>query len=400
VPVGPALLALQGVIRHYAWGSPTAIPELLGIEPTGEPAAELWLGAHPDAPAEVPAVGATLDKLIVDDPLGMLGPAVVERFGPRLPFLVKVIAPAHVLSLQVHPTLAQARVGFAAEEARGLPRDSAPRSYRDANHKPELLCALTDFDALCGFRPMDETRQLIDILDVPALVPYRDRLSQSDGLRSVFTALLELDDAGRVALVPDVLDACRRVARTTGDWSREAEFVLRAADDYPADIGPVLCLLLNAVPLRSGEAIFLAAGNVHAYLRGVGVEIMATSDNTLRCGMTPKHVDVPEVLRITDFTPLPEPRWPAQPDRSGEHVFQPPIPDFALSMVALDGSVELTTDGPQILLCTDGSADISSAGADVSLGRGQAVFVAAGRACGVAGKGTVFRGTTGTLSHR
>ncbi len=393
------LIALHGVIRRYAWGSATAIPGLLGIEPTGEPAAELWLGAHRDDPARAPDHEATLDELIARDPVGLLGPDVVERFGPHLPFLLKVLAPAAALSMQVHPDLAQARAGFAAEEARGVPREASERNYKDANHKPELLCALTEFDTLCGFRPVDQTLRLINALDVAELAPYGELLARPDGLRAAFTRLLELDRPGRAALCEPVIQACRRMAAARGAWSREAAFAVLAAADAPGDIGVVLTLLLNAVHLEPGEAIFLGAGNVHAYLRGVGVELMANSDNVLRCGLTPKHVDVPELLRITDFAPLPEPRCPSRPGVAGERAFQTPVPDLALGLVAVDGPVEITAAGPQILLCTDGSAEVTSGAGYVVLSRGHAVFVAAGQPCKVAGKGTLFRATTGHLSR-
>ena len=196
----PGLFALHGVIRPYAWGSRTAIPELLGTAPTGEPAAELWLGAHPDDPSLVPAHDDTLDRLIAADPFAMLGAANVERFGPQLPFLLKVLAADTALSIQVHPDLAQAKAGFAAEDARGVARDSPQRNYKDANHKPELLCALTPFDALCGFRPVAQTVRLFDALGVEALAPYREMLAGPDGLRAAFTTLLDLDDPGRSSM--------------------------------------------------------------------------------------------------------------------------------------------------------------------------------------------------------
>ena len=304
----PAVFAIDGVIRRYPWGSPTAIPRLCGAVPTGEPVAEVWFGSHPDDPSQVPAHGRTLDALITADPVRLLGAAVCEQFGARLPFLLKILAADRALSIQVHPTLEQARAGFAAEESRGVPRDSPVRTYRDANHKPELLCALTPFEGLCGFRPVAETLELLDRLGLPELRPYRDLLAGPNGLRAAFTALLETSE--QAALVDAVV---ARVRSLPGDPAQGAlRAVLLAAEDFPGDIGCVVALLLNYVRLEPGEAFYLGAGNVHAYLRGVGVEIMANSDNVLRCGLTPKHIDVPELLKITDFSPLRDPRWPAR----------------------------------------------------------------------------------------
>jgi mannose-6-phosphate isomerase len=376
------LIALQGVIRPYAWGSPTAIPELLGISPTGQPAAELWLGAHPDDPSFAPEHGTTLDRLIAADPVGLLGAAVAERFDGRLPFLFKVLAADKALSIQVHPDLAQARAGYADEDARGVPRDSPERNYKDPNHKPELLCALTEFDALCGFRPVARTLALVDALDVAELAPYRALLAGPDGLRAAFTALLTLHDPK--PLVEAVVAGARRVYE--GPWAAAARATLVAAGDFPGDVGAVLALLLNTVRLRPGQAIFLGAGNVHAYLRGVGVEIMANSDNVLRCGLTPKHVDVAELLRIADFTELADPVWPSVDGR-----FVVPVPDFTLSIINLDGSHQIPAGSPQILLCTSGAAGVSAGGDAVALRRGSAAFVAAGNAVTVSGTGTVFR---------
>jgi len=381
------LIALQGVIRPYAWGSPTAIPELLGVPPTGEPAAELWLGAHPDDPAFAPEHGTTLDRLIAADPVGLLGPAVAGHFDGRLPFLLKVLAADKALSIQVHPDLAQARAGYADEDARGVPRDSPERNYKDPNHKPELLCALTEFDALCGFRPVAQTLALIDALDVEALAPYRALLAGPDGLRAAFTALLTLDDPK--PLVEAVVAGAGRLGG--GPWEAAARATLVAAGDFPGDVGAVLALLLNAVRLRPGEAIFLGAGNVHAYLRGVGVEIMANSDNVLRCGLTPKHVDVPELLRITDFTELADPIWPAVDGR-----FAVPVQDFALSVFDLDGSVAVGDAGPAIVLCVDAGGRIEAFDSAVDLERGRAAFVGARDAAFVVrGMGRVVVATVG-----
>ncbi|MEP6599022.1 MAG: mannose-6-phosphate isomerase, class I [Actinomycetota bacterium] len=386
---GSSVIALEGVVRPYAWGSRTAIPQLLGRQPTGEPEAELWFGAHPDDPALAPEHGTTLDKLIAQNPQAMLGPDVVRRFGPQLPFLVKILAAGSALSLQVHPTLEQARAGFAAENAAGIALSSPQRVYHDANHKPELLCALSEFDALCGFRPVRQTLRLLDSLDVPRLAEYRTLLAGPDGLRATFTALLAHGDA---SLVDEVVAACQARVDSGGEWQAVLRAVLLAAEDFPGDVGCVLALLLNAVRLAPGEAIWLAAGNVHAYLRGIGVEVMANSDNVLRCGLTAKHVDVPELLRITRFIELADPVLAPRTARSGERAFQTPAPDFAVSVLAVDGSMDVAAGGPQLLLCTSGAVRLTAADESATtLGPGRAALLAAGHGARLDGAATVFR---------
>ena len=376
------IVAISGVVRDYAWGSVDAIASLIGEPSSGRPLAELWFGAHPDDPSPALSHARTLDGLIDADPLRYLGPAVVQRFGSRLPFLVKLLAAAKPLSIQVHPDLAQARAGFDAEEARGVPRDAPNRNYRDRNHKPELLYALTPFEALCGFRPIEQTARLLDLLRVPALGPIADRLAGPNGLRAAFTALLQIDDPR-----PLVEELSARVAELLrGEegvgWDEPLRAARRCADAFPGDVGVALSLLLNAVVLQPGEAIYLGAGNVHAYLGGLGVEVMANSDNVLRCALTPKHVDVAELLSITDFRPLEDPRWAPRGSTFGV-----PVPDFTLTALAIDGSDRLDQRGPLIVLCTRGSATVG----DHHVVPGGAVFVGAGEdALDVTGRGDLF----------
>jgi mannose-6-phosphate isomerase len=390
----PALVALEPRIRDYAWGSTSAVPRLLGIAPTGRPMAELWFGAHPDDPSPCPGVGTDLGALIATDPMTLLGADTAARFGGRLPFLLKVLSAEKPLSIQVHPSLAQARAGYADEQARGVAVDAPDRNYRDANHKPELLCALTEFDALCGLRPAADTLQLLAALDVAALMPLRDALTGPDGLRVAFELLLATPLADRDALIDATLAGCRRLA-ADGPWGLAAQACRLAADNFPGDIGAVLTLLLNAVRLQPGEAIYLGAGNIHAYLRGTGIEIMANSDNVLRCGLTAKHVDVAEVLRVAVFTALPEPRWPAREVGAHERVFAVPVPDFELAVLDIADQLDTAASGPQILLCTQGAVTVAGPGRELRLSRGRAAFVAAGQQLEITGVGTVYRATTG-----
>ncbi|MEW2421527.1 mannose-6-phosphate isomerase, class I [Streptomyces nigra] len=377
---------LDNTVRPYAWGSTTAIPRLLGVEPTGEPQAEMWMGAHPGAPSRT--ARGTLAEVIEADPERELGAATVAKFGPRLPFLLKLLAAGAPLSLQVHPDLTQARQGYEDEERRGIPIDAGHRNYKDANHKPELICALTEFDGLCGFRDPVQAAGLLDALGVDSLKPYVDLLHarpEEAALREVLTAILTAD---RDAMAHTVAEAAAACTRLGGEHTPYAGI----AHHYPGDPGVIAAMLLNHVRLQPGEALFLGAGIPHAYLSGLGVEIMANSDNVLRCGLTPKHVDVPELLRIVRFE-AGDPgvlRPEAAPD--GEEVYETPIDEFRLSRYVLpEGTTahDLTHATPQILLCTSGSV---RAGED-DLTPGRSVFVPAGEKAEVSGAGTVFRAT-------
>ncbi|WP_103500610.1 mannose-6-phosphate isomerase, class I [Streptomyces sp. SM14] len=403
---------LDNTVRPYAWGSTTAIPALLGVEPTGEPQAELWMGAHPGAPSLVDrgtGVAAGTDGLspltdvIAADPDRELGPESHAAFGPRLPFLLKLLAADAPLSLQVHPDLAQAAAGFADEEARGVPLDAAHRTYKDDQHKPELICALTPFEGLCGFREPDRTAALMDALGVDGLKPYADLLRASPpgaALREVFTAILTADAERQAESVHATGRAAAELAESGGEFAAACAAYARLADSYPGDRGVLAALLLNHVRLAPGEALYLAAGVPHAYLTGLGVEIMANSDNVLRCGLTPKHVDVPELLRIVEFTGG-EPsvlRPEAGPD--GEERYATPAREFRLSRRQLaPGGAPASLPGgrPQILLATAGTVRLTSGdGAELVLEAGRSAYVAAGAGpVSATGDGTLFRATVG-----
>ncbi|MGW5424377.1 mannose-6-phosphate isomerase, class I [Streptomyces sp. NPDC003943] len=377
---------LVNTVRPYAWGSTTAIPELLGVAPTGEPQAEMWMGAHPGAPSRTGR--GPLNELIDADPVRELGPATVEKFGPRLPFLFKILAAGAPLSLQVHPDLDQARAGFAAEEAAGLPVDDPRRNYRDANHKPELICALTEFHGLCGFRDPVEAADTMAALGVDSLKPYVDVLHahpEEAALREVLTALLTADHA---EIAHTVAEAAHAAARLGGAHAPYA----RIAHHYPSDPGVLAAMLLNPVTLQPGEALFLGAGVPHAYIEGLGLEIMANSDNVLRCGLTPKHVDVPELLRVVRFEPGEPGILRPEASVTGEELYDTPIDEFRLSRyVRAEGAAptDLTARTPQVLLATAGRPAVG----DAVLAPGESVFVPAGEKTELSGTGTVFRAT-------
>ncbi|MFJ3903439.1 mannose-6-phosphate isomerase, class I [Streptomyces sp. NPDC090025] len=377
---------LVNTVRPYAWGSTTAIPELLGVAPTGEPQAEMWMGAHPGAPSRT--ARGPLNEVVDADPVRELGAAAVDKFGPRLPFLLKVLAAGAPLSLQVHPDLAQAREGFAAEEAAGVPIDAPHRNYKDANHKPELICALTPFHGLCGFRDPIAAADTMAALGVDSLKPYVDLLHAHPAeaaLREVLTALLTAD---RREMAHTVAEAAQAAARLGGEFATYAQI----AHHYPDDPGVLAAMLLNQVTLQPGEALYLGAGVPHAYLDGLGVEIMANSDNVLRCGLTPKHVDVPELLRIVLFEPIDPGVLRPEASASGEEVYDTPIDEFRLSrFVRPEGAVptDVTAGTPQILLAVAGHPVV---GAE-TLAPGESVFVPAGETTELSGTGTVFRAT-------
>jgi mannose-6-phosphate isomerase len=395
---------LDNVIQPYAWGSRTAIAELLGQpSPSSACQAELWMGAHPGAPSRVnrPTGGVSLLEAIRASPERELGEQVTRRFGAELPFLFKVLAAETPLSLQTHPSLAQAREGYARENALGVPVGAPHRNYKDANHKPELICALTPFDALCGFRSADETLALFDSLGVAALEPLLAPLRASPdakGVARMFEALMTLPREQRGPLVDAVVSACAAREGKGGRFAAELKWALRLGELYAGDPGVIGSLMLNLVRLRPGEAIYLSAGNLHAYLRGVGVELMANSDNVLRGGCTPKHVDVPELLRVLDFRCGPIGLVPAATTDGVESVYPTPTDEFRLSRFQLRPGVSAQPRrrGPEILLCTEGSARLSAGGQSLALPRGASVFVSAAEgAYTLEGEGVVYRATSG-----
>ncbi|WP_371579801.1 mannose-6-phosphate isomerase, class I [Streptomyces sp. NBC_01314] len=380
---------LANTVRPYAWGSTTAIPQLLGVAPTGEPQAEMWMGAHPGAPSRTGR--GPLTEVIDEAPERELGFQTVAKFGPRLPFLLKLLAAGAPLSLQVHPNLEQAREGYEDEERRGIPIDAGHRNYKDANHKPELICALTEFEGLCGFRAPLQAADLLAALDVDSLKPYVDLLHahpEEAALREVLTAVLSADPENMSHTVNEAAAAC---ARLGGAHAPYADI----AHHYPGDPGVIAAMLLNHVRLQPGEALFLGAGIPHAYLNGLGVEIMANSDNVLRCGLTPKHVDVPELLRVVRFEPTDPGVLRPEASPEGEEVYETPIDEFRLSRYVLPEATaphDLTRATPQILLCTAGSVRAG----EHTLTPGESVFVRADEKARVSGPGTLFRATVVT----
>lgn len=379
--------------RAYEWGSRTAIAGLLGREPSGGPEAELWLGAHPGSPARI--VGGETEYGTLADWVAA-DAASAGLTNARLPFLLKLLAADAPLSLQAHPSPEQAATGFARENAAGVPVDAANRNYKDAFHKPELIFALSDtFDALCGFRPVAHAVADLDALieatpDAATLHELRSRLDGDDAsvLRDVVRHLLS-DDVGE--LVAAVSDAAARAPLTPA-----TDTIRLLAGAYPGDPGVVVSLFINRVTLRRGEVLYLPAGNIHAYLQGFGVELMASSDNVLRGGLTPKHVDVPELLSVLEFEPLPVPYLEPVELGGGVSAYRPDVPDFELIHVVpgdADASVQLP--GAAIVVATRGRLSVVGGRSATELVPGGVIYVTPDEvSLTVSGEGELFVATT------
>ncbi|MFO7690430.1 MAG: mannose-6-phosphate isomerase, class I [Cryobacterium sp.] len=435
-------VGITNTARDYAWGSPTAIAALLGRTPSGGPEAELWLGAHAGSPARIIDPdrvngAATLAEWIAADPQTALGPALAAEGGaegaaPRLPFLFKVLAAGSPLSLQAHPSTDRARIGFASENAAGVPITAADRNYRDPFHKPELIFALSDrFEVLCGFRTLPQIHRIIDelrALDVasdnpqPGALDLLERhLTGADPLRDTVDWLLRDGrggDSGEVRWLVERVVALAEHAVFLAEggaiisYATDLATVQMLAAAYPGDPGIVIALLTNHVSLTRGQALYLPAGNIHAYLSGLGVELMAASDNVLRGGLTPKHIDIDELLTVLDFTPgevpllTPEPVDTDSPG-SGVAVFRPGVSEFELVHVDVPAAApgagsavpmrQVTLCGPAIVLCTAGGFLLAGAGESVRISRGQSVYVTPDEGTlTFAGAGEAFLATTGS----
>lgn len=342
--------------QHYAWGSETAIPELLGLVPDGRPWAELWIGDHPTLPSTVASTGEALDV--------------------GLPFLLKILAAAEPLSIQTHPSIDQARAGFERENNAGIPVDSPHRTYRDANHKPELICALTPFDALVGFRAPGEVTA--EYGHLPALAPLLERLDggpDHTSLRRAVTWILGLGVDAAVGIIDAV--------------APDIELVDELSRAHPGDPGVLVALLLHRIRLEPGEAVFLGAGNVHAYLSGVGVELMANSDNVVRGGLTSKHIDVDELVAVASFEPF---RPQVQRAIDPVHRFDAEGVEFALIRMEPAEAVVVEPVGQEVVLVTSGRVDIREGnGASLVLGPGEAAYEDGSSPYELEGDGVVWR---------
>jgi mannose-6-phosphate isomerase len=383
------MLPLAGQVRNYAWGSPTAIPEILGTDPTGEPQAEYWLGAHPVAPAL--AGGEPLDALLEEHP-EWVGPRCRKLFPDRYPVLMKLLAAAKPLSLQAHPDRHQAVAGFGREEEAGVPIDSPERTYKDDWPKPEVLIALTEFDGLCGFRDPEATVGLFRRLgvekDLGSVIRPLSQRRGSAAFAQVFLDILSLDDTTPVARL---VQAARVHIADPGALGEFARTAVELDAHFPHQPSILAALLLNRVHLEPGEAMYLPPRTLHSYLHGVGVEVMANSDNVLRGGLTKKHIDVDELIHVVEF--VPQPFAPvAQEEEDGFVRYVTPAPEFAVWRGELNHKKATlpATKACRIALATDGEAELKTGGQTLGLAVGEAALLVYGEAVTASGSATLF----------
>ncbi|MFT4245409.1 MAG: mannose-6-phosphate isomerase, class I [Micrococcaceae bacterium] len=372
------MLKLKNQIKDYAWGSKSLIPKYLGQKPSDEPQAEIWYGAHPDSPS-VTEVGP-LDSVLEQHPAFLAGSNLKLD---KLPYLVKMLAADSALSLQVHPTKAQAKKGFAFEEKQGISRDAGHRNYKDGNHKPEIIYALTTFEALCGFRKLEQTIEIFTELEdensklaeSELFEQLQVSLQDKQGIKSAFTFLLNKPEG-----IENLVNQCVKTARSikNSKHRKEYETIVDLQELYPGDPGVILSLMLNRVSLKPGQAIFLPAGNVHAYLKGLGIEVMASSDNVLRGGLTPKHMDITELLEVVEFKATDVSFLEPEEDELGRAILHPPFEEFQLQIMELkaDEHANIAQNGPTIFLVGNGEVACESTVESLTLKTGESVFIA------------------------
>ena len=385
------LATVTNAPRDYDWGSTTLIADLEGRAPSGRHEAEVWFGDHPGCPAHV-TDGRSLGQWLAEEGRVTGAPA-------RLPYLMKLLAAASSLSIQVHPSRAQAIAAFAREDAAGIPRDAAERTYRDENHKPELIVAVSEtFTALAGVRDLDDTRRLLAILGTGGEA-LSARLSGADAAASVRDTIEWLLAGDSAEVIAQIVAAA--VEASSPEFAGELDLIRRLAVDFPGDRGIGVALLMNLVVLRRGEGLFVPAGVLHAYQAGLGVEIMAASDNVLRGGLTPKHVDVGELVRVLDPTPGPVPVL-RPVDHDGVARFAPDVPDFALTHVVVGPGEarNIDLDGVAIALATVGAVTADGGlGGAVELTPGVAVVITPDEgSVRISGAGEVFIAQPGVVS--
>jgi mannose-6-phosphate isomerase len=368
---------LEPVVQPYAWGSTVVLAEMLGRpSPSPGPEAELWVGAHPAGPAGLRRdnTHTTLEQVIAADPERELGPECVAHFGPRLPCLLKILAAEQALSIQVHPDQAQARAGFKAENERGVALTDPARNYVDDWPKPEALVALTPFEALAGFRPPAEAAQLFEALGLADLAPVAEGLRERGDLRHALGTVLRWPTTDRAALLDRAVAACGQLPEA---FQAAGAAAMGIAADHPGDLAMLASLLLCHVVLQPGQALFMPAGGIHGYLRGVGVEVLANSDNVVRAGVTAKHVDVDELLTLVDPT-VHVPLLPATALSPTVSVFDPGVSEFRLYRMELTAEpTTLPVAGPRLILSIDGDAVLADGTDSLKLGRGGAAFIPA-----------------------
>jgi mannose-6-phosphate isomerase len=391
------IYTLKNTIQQYAWGSTDGIMFFTGsVNPEGKPLAELWMGAHPGAPSRTTAESGTelgLDDLISANQETMLGQDVSAKYG-RLPYLFKVLSAGAPLSLQVHPNKHQAETGFSRDNAANIPISAGNRNYKDDNHKPEIIVAVTPFLAMCGFRAPEETKQLFSILNVSGLHDICIEFTKTASYTGLCRSLLGLAGTEKNAVMAEIHERIKTIRNESArvQTLHAIDVVAMLLSHYPDDIGVLAPLYLNVIELAPGEGIYLPAGIMHAYLRGTGLELMANSDNVLRGGLTPKHIDVPELLSILDPTPY-RPEILSVANEPGRHAYTTPSREFELSKLVPAGSIQqFEARNPAILIGgNDDGIMLEAANDTVRLGKGVVVFIpATGETVQYSGSGTAY----------
>ncbi|EKM26165.1 mannose-6-phosphate isomerase, class I [Vibrio sp. HENC-03] len=370
---------MDNKIQNYDWGSRTAIHDLFGFaNEAQQPQAEVWMGTHPNGCSIVNqgSTNVSLSELIKQDPSAFLSQNTAEVFSD-LPFLFKILAADKALSIQVHPNKQDAELGYAREQQLGVPLSAFNRNYKDANHKPELVYALTEYQAMNGFRPFDEIIVEFRLCDIPEINGYVEQFERNpnqDGLCQFFVEILSMEEARKANAVDHLLSyAAANQVRPV------CELILDLAAQYPNDVGLFAPLLLNVITLKPGEAMFLSARTPHAYIKGTGLEIMANSDNVLRAGLTPKHMDVEELVKCTDFIPKPMNTLLTHAAINGsEHHFPVPVQDFKFSVFQEPKDQQVEMSSAEILMPIDADVTLlAESGETLVLGKGQSAFIPA-----------------------
>jgi len=401
-----ALYQLENTVQKYDWGSTVELPRLLGKDnPSDEPWAELWMGAHPKAPSiaiDISTGARTpLDRLIAEAPSTILGESVARRFGGTLPFLFKILSAEKPLSIQSHPSKRKAEHGFAREEFAGIPIDAPERNYKDPNHKPETVVALTRFEGLRGFRPIAEIVQNVKTLAPDDWRRFVEQLERDPGkleLSVFFYSVISIADDEKNKLLAYSHARCERILATESRDGRSGKafaWVLKLMEAYPGDIGALAPLVLNLFELQPGQALNLPAGQAHAYLHGTAAEIMANSDNVLRGGLTRKYMDVPEFISSLSFDSVAIEPQKAVAQTNGFGEYRCDVQDYSIAVAVIKGQIDMGTRDavPEILLCTEGSLELEAAGGKrISLPKGASAFVTADeKGYTISGDGTMFR---------
>ncbi len=391
---------LENEILDYAWGSKNFIPDLMGMAPPfKKPQAEMWMGSHKKAPSKVILNGSTipLDRLLEKYPADILGKKTSDKFSGELPFLFKVLSASSPLSIQAHPNKTQASLGFEKENSRGIAIDDPERNYRDKNHKPELICALTTMWALKGFRKPEEIINLFGPLnDISERCGIGILQSPPDktGIKRFLLNLMDMEESDSHTLVEKAVE----IISTGKEKNPAYEWVIKLNQEYPGDIGVLSPLYLNVLKLDPGDAVYLPACELHAYLSGSGLEIMANSDNVLRGGLTKKHIDKTELMDVLSFEPVMPQIIEKKPCETFETFFPSPAKEFILSVIELGGIGDTyKKDGQrsvEIILCTEGDAEISdtSTGEKKRLQKGTSMLIPAAVAgYSIRGKATIYK---------